>query len=130
MEVILEGKKVHIRTPKDAKHAGMALVPEDRKREGLILPFSVESNITMASLDRLTKGGILDSSKEKEIADRQVEALAVKTPSTETKVDQPFRRQPAEMYCWPLVGAGSQDPGSSTSLPAASTSAPNMRSTF
>lgn len=86
MEVILEGKKVHIRTPKDAKHAGMALVPEDRKREGLILPFSVESNITMASLARLTKGGILDSSKEKEIADRQVEALAVKTPSTETKV--------------------------------------------
>lgn len=64
-EVILEGKKVHIRTPKDAKHAGMALVPEDRKREGLILPFSVESNITMASLDRLTKGGILDAARRR-----------------------------------------------------------------
>ena len=64
----------------------MALVPEDRKREGLILPFSVESNITMASLEDLTHMGIVDSSKEADIGKRQIEALAIKTPTPETKV--------------------------------------------
>ena len=64
----------------------MALVPEDRKREGLILPFSVESNITMASLEDLTHMGIVDSSKDADIGKRQIEALAIKTPTPETKV--------------------------------------------
>ena len=85
-QITLEGKPVKIRNPKQAKNAGMALVPEDRKREGLILPFSVESNITMASLDRLTHMGILNRSAEKDIAQRQIDALAVKTPSAATKV--------------------------------------------
>lgn len=85
-QVTLEGQEKKIRNPHDAKQAGMALVPEDRKREGLILPFSVASNITMASLENLTHGGIVDNSKEKDIADRQIKALAVKTPTAETKV--------------------------------------------
>ena len=85
-QVILEGKTVKIPTPKQAKQAGMALVPEDRKREGLILPFSVESNITMASLEDLTHMGIVDASKEADIGKRQIESLAIKTPTPETKV--------------------------------------------
>lgn len=85
-EVYLEGNKIKIVTPHDAKKAGMALVPEDRKREGLILPFSVESNITMASLEDLTHMGVVDSSKEADIGKRQIESLAIKTPSPETKV--------------------------------------------
>ena len=85
-QVTLEGQEKKIRNPHDAKQAGMALVPEDRKREGLILPFSVASNITMASLENLTHGGVVDNSKEKDIADRQIKALAVKTPTAETKV--------------------------------------------
>lgn len=85
-EVYIEGERVNIRNPRHAKNAGMALVPEDRKREGLILPFSVEQNITMASLDRLTKAGFVDGSTEKEIAEKHVKSLAIKTPSTATKV--------------------------------------------
>lgn len=85
-EILMEGKPVKIQNPRQAKHAGMALVPEDRKREGLVLPFSVQSNITMASLENLTRHGIVDSSREREIAERQIEALAVKTPGPDTKV--------------------------------------------
>ena len=85
-ETILEGKSVRIRNPHDAKQAGMALVPEDRKREGLILPFSVETNIAMASYEYMTKFGFLNASTEAEIADRQIKALAVKTPNAGTKV--------------------------------------------
>jgi len=85
-ETILEGKSVHIRNPHDAKQAGMALVPEDRKREGLILPFSVETNIAMASYEYMTKFGFLNTAEEADIADRQIKALAVKTPNAATKV--------------------------------------------
>ncbi len=85
-EIYLNGELLKIQTPKQAKKAGMAMVPEDRKREGLILPFSVESNITMASLSDLTHMGIVDSSKEKDIADRQIDSLSIKTPSAQTKV--------------------------------------------
>ena len=82
----LNGEKLRVRTPHDAKQAGMALVPEDRKREGLVLPFSVESNIAMASYEYMTKFGFLNASKEAEIADRQIKALSVKTPTAATKV--------------------------------------------
>ena len=85
-EMTLNGEKLRVRTPHDAKQAGMALVPEDRKREGLVLPFSVESNIAMASYEYMTKLGFLNASKEAEIADRQIKALSVKTPTAATKV--------------------------------------------
>ena len=85
-EMTLNGEKLRIRTPHDAKQAGMALVPEDRKREGLVLPFSVESNIAMASYEYMTRLGFLNASKEAEIADRQIKALSVKTPTAATKV--------------------------------------------
>ena len=83
-QVTMHGQSITIRTPKQAKRAGIGLVPEDR--QGLITPFSVQSNISMASLDRLTHMGILDSSSEKDIANRQVEALAIKTPSINATV--------------------------------------------
>ncbi len=86
MEVFIEGKKVKIKSPKDAIKEGIALVPEDRKIQGLILPFSVESNISMAKLRDITNFIFLDKSQEKDIANKQVEALAVKTPSIKTKM--------------------------------------------
>ena len=69
-----------------AKRAGLGLVPEDRKRQGLITSFTVQSNITMAALDRLTRFGVVNSASEKDIAQRQIKALAVKTPSAQATV--------------------------------------------
>jgi ribose transport system ATP-binding protein len=85
-EIYINGVKKQIRSPKDAIRAGVALVPEDRKTQGLVLPFSVESNISMASLDRLSRSGFLNRIKERELALRQIKLLNIKTPSAATRV--------------------------------------------
>lgn len=86
-KVLIDGKPVHIRNPKDAKDAGFGFIPEDRKFQGLVLPFSVESNISMASIPRFTKFGFIRKSLEKNIAAQQVKSLSIKTPSTRTAVN-------------------------------------------
>ncbi len=83
----IDGKFVNIRSPKDAKRAGIALVPEDRKLQGLVLSFSVEENISMAVLDRLCRYGILSTSSESTVARRHVKSLAIKTPSERSRVE-------------------------------------------
>lgn len=85
-KILIDGKLVRIKNPKDAKKAGIALVPEDRKLQGLVLPFSVESNISMASLNKMTKMGFLNKSSEKGIAEKHVKSLGIKTPSIKTTV--------------------------------------------
>ena len=83
--VLIDGKPVKIKKPVHAKRAGIGLVPEDRKLEGLVLPFSVQSNIAMACLESLAKFGFVNASAEKEIAGRHIESLSIKTPSPQTK---------------------------------------------
>lgn len=85
-EIYIDQKAVTIRTPRDAKKLGMGLVPEDRKQQGLVLKFSVESNITMSALDRITKFGFVNRKEEQRIAERQIKNLQIKTPSAQTKV--------------------------------------------
>lgn len=84
--ILIDGKEVKIRKPSDAKNHGIGLVPEDRKLQGLVLPFSVESNISMARLDRILKFGFINRAVEKDMADRQVKFLKIKTPSINTRV--------------------------------------------
>ncbi|MDA8409617.1 MAG: sugar ABC transporter ATP-binding protein [Treponema sp.] len=84
--VFIGGKRVPIRNPRDAKRAGFGLIPEDRKLQGLILPFSVETNISMASMDNFSRFGFIRRSLEKGIGERQVKALSVKTPSVRVPV--------------------------------------------
>ena len=88
IDVKMEGKPVHIKNPRDAIALGMALVPEDRKLQGLVLPFSVGANISMAALKNISSGPlkVVNGSKEKELSQRQIEDLLIKTPSAETKV--------------------------------------------
>ena len=88
IDVKMEGKPVHIKNPRDAIALGMALVPEDRKLQGLVLPFGVGSNISMAALKNISSGPlkVVNGSKEKELSQRQIEDLLIKTPSAETKV--------------------------------------------
>jgi ribose transport system ATP-binding protein len=85
-QVLIDGEPITIRNPKDAIDAGFGFIPEDRKLQGLILPFSVESNISMASIDKFSKFGFIRKTLEKDIGARQVEALSVKTPSTKVPV--------------------------------------------
>ena len=80
-EIQIEGEAVKIMSPRDGKKCGIAFVPEDRKQQGLVLPFSVESNISMANLKKLKKGMFLSPDKERKMAEEKISELLIKTPS-------------------------------------------------
>lgn len=85
-EIWIDGESVAITCPQDGKKHGMAFVPEDRKQQGLVLPFSVEANISMADLPKVKTGSFLSRGKERQMAQRQMEELLIKTPSAKTPV--------------------------------------------
>lgn len=82
--VYINGEAVTIRSPIDAMRAGLAYVPEDRRRHGVILEMSVAMNTTLASLDKISSDGFLRLQAEQKAASEFVARLGVKTPSTET----------------------------------------------
>ena len=82
-KIYIKGKEVNIRNPRDAVKNGLAFVPEDRKTLGLILDKSILHNISIVSLDKNAKGILVDDAKMKELTDKQISDLAIKTPSDE-----------------------------------------------
>ena len=76
-----------MRSPRDAIKAGIGLAPEDRKTEGIVPDMSVRENLTLTLLPRLTKRGILDRRRQREIVDRFIKDLGVKLADA----DQPIR---------------------------------------
>lgn len=83
-QILLKGQPVTIKSAQNAVDLGIAYVPEDRRRHGVILDMPIASNITLAMLDKLTSLGMIRSKEEKRIAKSFVEMLAVKTPSIST----------------------------------------------
>lgn len=63
-EIFLDGKRAHFRSPADAVVAGIGLVPEDRKTEGLFLEFSGRENLALPGLRQFVKFGLVEQSKE------------------------------------------------------------------
>jgi ribose transport system ATP-binding protein len=80
-EVRIAGEAVELRSPMDAIRAGLALVPEDRKQQGIILEMAVRENTTLPSLHREARSGFRNARREDEIARRMTKQLNVKTPS-------------------------------------------------
>jgi len=78
-QVWIRGKKQNIRKPSDAMAAGIALVPEDRRVQGLVLEHSVKDNIISTILSKLRKGLFLDEKKSSEVAEEYVKKLSIKT---------------------------------------------------
>ena len=85
-EIRIDGRPVRIRHARDAIDAGIYLVPEDRRKAGLVTEMTVRENVTMPGLWRYTVAGLISHAKEAAAAQVQCEALRVKTPSTETQV--------------------------------------------
>jgi ribose transport system ATP-binding protein len=83
-KLLIDGKPVHVGGPSDAKRAdiGMALIPEDRKTEGLMLPMSVNDNLSFAALGQLSRWGIVDRAAEREAVERIMRLLAVRSDGT------------------------------------------------
>ncbi len=77
----IDGQPVSIRSPRDAIDHGIALLTEDRKGQGLILIFDVRENISLAVLDRLTRGQFTSRSKETDLASAFIDRLAIKASS-------------------------------------------------
>jgi ABC-type sugar transport system ATPase subunit len=80
------GEPLRLGSVKDAMHKGVGFLPEDRKRQGLVLMMSSRSNLSMAMLERLSLMGLLLPKREREIAQEYFYKLRVKAPSIETPV--------------------------------------------
>ncbi|CUX37902.1 sugar ABC transporter ATP-binding protein [Clostridium sp. C105KSO13] len=85
-KMILDGKEINPKSPRDAIDLGIALVPEDRKRHGAMLGVSIKNNINMAVYERNSILSVIDAKKEKEIARKYKDELAIKTPTLEQLV--------------------------------------------
>jgi D-xylose transport system ATP-binding protein len=85
-EILINGKPATIKSPKEAIRYGMALLSEDRKQYGLVLEQSISKNITISSLEKVSRYGIISRDKEIHISDKYSKDLGVKAPSVETVV--------------------------------------------
>ena len=85
-EIYLHGNRMMPRSPKDSISAGISLVPEDRKNQGLVLDMTVRDNLCMASMKNLSKKGMLSRKKAERFSKEYVEALRIKTPGIMQKV--------------------------------------------
>ncbi|MDR1505633.1 MAG: sugar ABC transporter ATP-binding protein [Treponema sp.] len=80
-------KPVKILSPSEAIDKKIGYLPEDRKRQGVIDILGVDKNISVASLYQLASKGIVNKKRENETVARIIKALAIKTPSTQTKIN-------------------------------------------
>jgi len=78
--ILLKGQPVGVRSPMQAIRARVALVPEDRKQQGLLLEMAVRENLSLASLCRDQRYGFLNKSRERDLSAGLIQRLAVKTP--------------------------------------------------
>ena len=80
-QIIFKGKEVNPKSPREAIDLGIALVPEDRKRHGAMLGISIKNNINMPIYQRNSTLSVINSKKEKAIAEKYRENMAIKTPT-------------------------------------------------
>lgn len=79
-KIIVKGKEYHFRDTSEAIDAGIGLIPEDRKKEGAFLGYSIQWNIPSMSLKRISKGTVIDKKEANRLANMYVERLQIKTP--------------------------------------------------
>ena len=82
-KIIKKGKEMNLKSAQDGVKNRIAYVSEDRKGDGLILDLSIRENMTLSSLERISKSFIVDKAKEKERVNSYIERIRIKTPSQE-----------------------------------------------
>jgi ribose transport system ATP-binding protein len=85
-DISLDGRPVRIRHPAEAIAAGIFLIPEDRRWQGLVLAASVKENISLASLDLVSQWKLVARGREQELAQTMCQRLNVRTPSVQQTV--------------------------------------------
>jgi len=86
-EITLGGEAISVRNPREALERGIYLVPEDRRGEGLILGMSVRENVTLPCIRRFAPFNIISRERERKKANEQIGALRIKTPGSETRIE-------------------------------------------
>jgi monosaccharide-transporting ATPase len=81
-----EGRPAELASPADAIDRGIGFCSEDRKVEGIVPEMSVRENLTLALLPRLTRAGIVNERRQREVVDRFIALLGIKTSGPEQKV--------------------------------------------
>jgi ribose transport system ATP-binding protein len=84
--IFVAGRPVEIRSPRDALHARIGLVPEDRHGQGLVLGMSVQQNVTLASLEACSRRGFLAFRALRELAERYIRRLGIKVTRPSVRV--------------------------------------------
>jgi ribose transport system ATP-binding protein len=79
--IAVNKQRINFKSPAEAIQSGMALVPEDRKKDGLVLGLDVKTNISLTTLAQIEAYGMLDDKKETSLAGRYVSDLKIKTSS-------------------------------------------------
>jgi ribose transport system ATP-binding protein len=85
-EIIFNGKPIAPKTPRDAINCGIALVPEDRKRQGALLDIDIKGNISMAILGRISRMSVVNKKREQKIAEAYKDSMRIKTPDLFQKI--------------------------------------------
>ena len=80
-EVSIDGQSIQFKSPIHSITSGMALVPEDRKKDGLVLGMDVQTNISLTALANIEQTGFLSQKKETTLAKKYIADLRIKTPS-------------------------------------------------
>lgn len=83
-KVYFDGKEITDTTPDKSMAMGIGLLPEDRQKEGLLLAWSINKNISLSVLEKCQKGKVLSKSKEYKISNDLKKLLAIKAPTTDT----------------------------------------------
>ena len=86
-KILLENKEIKPKSARDAIDAGLSLVPEDRKRMGLVLIQSILKNISLANLGQFSSFLRIDADAELKASMQQAKSLTIKTPSLEALVE-------------------------------------------
>jgi len=86
-QILVRGAPVRIDSPDAAIALGIGYVPEDRRQHGVVPPMSVAENVTLASLGRISRRGLIDRTRERGAAARYVERFSIKATSLSAAVD-------------------------------------------
>lgn len=87
-EIYLEGKAIKPRSPRDAVEAGIALLTEDRKRDGLVLGCSIRDNVSLATMDQMSHWVFLDRRQQDAQVLSEVQRLGIRPPQIGRLVEQ------------------------------------------
>ncbi len=86
-EIWLKGRQVEIRSPQQAMEHGIAYVPEDRHQQGLVMNFSIAANVTLPILQKVSRLGLVDPRRERQLARAYSEQLRVRSTGVEQLVN-------------------------------------------